>query len=188
MAAQEPEAAARPVFAPAPPRTTLVGRDADLGEVFAALDEARLLTMTGTGATGKTRLAAASRLRAESALLVLDNCEQLLSAVADVVDVLLDRCPERQVLATSREPLGVSRDRIWPVPPLALPPAGADVALPDVAAARAAQLFAQRVRMIDVEFGSRKGTPERRATLSATCWAAAGDRARRPRLAKNGTG
>lgn len=61
-----------------------------------------------------------SALGAEPALLVLDNCEHLLEALAPLVVRVLDRCRTVTVLATSRAPLEVPGERVWPVPPLVL--------------------------------------------------------------------
>ncbi|GAA5026212.1 BTAD domain-containing putative transcriptional regulator [Actinopolymorpha pittospori] len=55
-------------------------------------------------------------------LLILDNCEHLVAAAADLADQLLGACPELRVLATSRELLGVPGERLYPIPPLGLPP------------------------------------------------------------------
>ncbi|RSM47558.1 AfsR family transcriptional regulator [Actinoplanes sp. ATCC 53533] len=57
-------------------------------------------------------------------LLVLDNCEHLIDAVATVARALLTACPHLWILATSRETLGVAGETLWPVPPLGLPPVG----------------------------------------------------------------
>jgi predicted ATPase len=65
----------------------------------------------------------ADYLRPRSALLVLDNCEHLVSASAQVAHVLLRSCPHLRILATSREVLGVSGEVRWRVPSLCLPPA-----------------------------------------------------------------
>ncbi|MFF3726424.1 BTAD domain-containing putative transcriptional regulator [Streptomyces erythrochromogenes] len=70
------------------------------------------------------RLAAA--LRTRTALLVLDNCEHLIEAAASLADRLLGECPGLRILATSREPLGLTGEALWPVHPLALPPRDAD--------------------------------------------------------------
>ncbi|MFD9521739.1 ATP-binding protein [Streptomyces sp. NPDC059979] len=70
------------------------------------------------------RLAAA--LRTRTALLVLDNCEHLIGAAAELADRLLGECPGLGILATSREPLGLTGEALWPVRPLALPPRDAD--------------------------------------------------------------
>ena len=62
-------------------------------------------------------------------LLVLDNCEHLVEAVACLCEAFLQACPQAQILATSREALGVSYESVWPVPPLAVPPVPPDKAL-----------------------------------------------------------
>ncbi|MGW6983183.1 BTAD domain-containing putative transcriptional regulator [Streptomyces sp. NPDC054932] len=72
------------------------------------------------------RLAAA--LRTRTALLVLDNCEHLIGAAAATADRLLGECPGLRILATSREPLGLTGEALWTVRPLALPPPDADAA------------------------------------------------------------
>ncbi len=51
-------------------------------------------------------------------LIVLDNCEHVITTAADVAEDLLRRCPGLRVLATSREGLRVGGETIWPVPPL----------------------------------------------------------------------
>jgi predicted ATPase/class 3 adenylate cyclase len=60
-------------------------------------------------------------LRAKDLLLLLDNCEHLITAAADHAQALLASCPHLTILATSREPLGVAGEAIYPVPSLALP-------------------------------------------------------------------
>ncbi|NDL60258.1 BTAD domain-containing putative transcriptional regulator [Phytoactinopolyspora mesophila] len=74
----------------------------------------------------KERLAAA--LSTRGSLLILDNCEHLIGEVTDLTEQLLGECPQLRILATSREPLGIIGEAIWPVEPLALPPDGADFA------------------------------------------------------------
>lgn len=64
-------------------------------------------------------------------LLVLDNCEHVLARCGQMVDRLLAAAPALSVLATSREPLGIPGERLWPVPPLTLPPADAGAQAPD---------------------------------------------------------
>jgi predicted ATPase len=68
------------------------------------------------------------RLRSAKLLLVLDNCEHLLDACAQLAGGLLASSPGLRVLATSREPLGVPGEAACPVPPLALPAERADAA------------------------------------------------------------
>src|SRR5204862_1603239 len=62
----------------------------------------------------------ASAVASQHLLLVLDNCEHLLDGCAGLAHELLTRCPNLHVLATSREPLGVTGERAWPVPSLSL--------------------------------------------------------------------
>jgi predicted ATPase len=65
-------------------------------------------------------------LRSRRALLVLDNCEHLLAACGEVAAALAEACPEVAVLATSREPLGLASETVFPVPPMGIPPADTD--------------------------------------------------------------
>nr|WP_282599968.1 BTAD domain-containing putative transcriptional regulator [Patulibacter sp. SYSU D01012] len=75
-------------------------------------------------------------------VLVLDNCEHVIGAAAALADRLLAHCPRLRIVATSREPLGVPGERLEPVAPLGLPPAGADART--AAAYPAVRLFADR--------------------------------------------
>jgi predicted ATPase len=78
-------------------------------------------------------------------LVVLDNCEHLLDAVAGLADGLLRSCPNLTVLATSREPLGISGELSWRVPPLSLPGDG-DFSVDDVLRSEGVRLFVDRAR------------------------------------------
>ncbi len=154
------------------PLTSFIGRERELVDVERLMRHARLLTLTGAGGSGKTRLALKAartvrpeyvdgvwfvdlaavgesllvadavaevlgldsgaapsgvqalvdQLRRRSLLLVLDNCEHLLAACAQLVVALLDRSPGVKVLATSREPLHVDGEYTYRVPSLPLPP------------------------------------------------------------------
>ncbi len=143
------------------PGTTFLGRERELAEVLALLerDDVRLLTLTGPGGTGKTRLALQTaaaagdaypdgvfwvplaalsdpRLVVETAagvlgakgdlaayiadkhlLLLFDNFEHVVDAASDIA-VVLGACPHVRVMVTSREPLHVSGEQEYPVPPL----------------------------------------------------------------------
>jgi predicted ATPase len=180
-----------PRYLPAP-LTNFVGREQDLSALEELLGEARLVTLTGTGGVGKTRLALelavcavgwfpdgawladlagitraelvasrvmealgvwqdgdipvpealVDRLRSAELLLVLDNCEHLLDACAELAGALLGGSPRLRVLATSREPLGVPGEVVYPVPPLAVPPDRADQQA--ISRAPAVRLFLDR--------------------------------------------
>lgn len=60
-------------------------------------------------------------LRSKRLLLVLDNCEHLIGACAQLSNNLLTQCPNLQILATSREPLNISGETVWFVPTLSVP-------------------------------------------------------------------
>ncbi len=75
-------------------------------------------------------------------LLVLDNCEHLLAAVAELATAVHHGCPRVGILATSRAPLDVQGEQLYPLAPLAVPPPDADPA--EVARAPAVRLFADR--------------------------------------------
>jgi predicted ATPase/DNA-binding CsgD family transcriptional regulator len=90
-------------------------------------------------------------LRPQQRLLLLDNCEHVLPATADLVATLLAGCPAVQILATSRSPLQLHDEHVQSVPTLAVPPADA-VDLGIVQLAPAVALFAQRARAADPHF------------------------------------
>lgn len=186
------------------PRTRFFGRRRALARVRGLLSEHRLVTLTGVGGSGKTRLALRlaeeaepdladevwwvdlvplddprlvtptvcsslevrltpgtrpleallHRLRSSRALLALDNCEHLVDACADLVAVLLERCLELRVLATSREALGVPGEVAWPVPSLSVPgeDVGHDRQIDRAAEAASVQLFVDRARAVRPDF------------------------------------
>ncbi|MEH0841031.1 BTAD domain-containing putative transcriptional regulator [Micromonospora sp. CPCC 205711] len=92
----------------------------------------------------------AGALAHRTALLVLDNCEHLLDAAAGLVDRLLATCPDLRVLATSREPLGITGEAIHPVGSLALPPP--DATPPVALAYPAVRLLADRAAAARPDF------------------------------------
>jgi predicted ATPase/DNA-binding CsgD family transcriptional regulator len=92
----------------------------------------------------------AEALRPRTSLLVLDTCEHLVQASAELVQRLLAVCPGLRVIATSREPLGVRGEIIWRVPPLGLPQAdgGASLDADEVAQCEAVRLFVERASAV----------------------------------------
>jgi len=79
-------------------------------------------------------------------LLILDNAEHVLGAVAELADALIRSCPRICLLVTSREPLGIGGEHVFRVPGLAVPPA--DLAAPDLLAAfESVQLFAEHAAL-----------------------------------------
>jgi predicted ATPase/class 3 adenylate cyclase/DNA-binding CsgD family transcriptional regulator len=183
--------------------TNFVGRQAEMAGLRDALSTHRLVTLTGAGGVGKTRLAVevAAGLASEFAdgawyvdlapitvpevvvvtvarvlglpdqpgrsmietllrfvrdrrmLVVLDNCEHLLEASAEVVVALLAGAPNLTVLATSREPLLVTGEATWQVPSLSI---GDD----------AIDLFADRARLAQADFAV---TDENAAAVAEIC-------------------
>jgi predicted ATPase/DNA-binding XRE family transcriptional regulator len=91
-------------------------------------------------------------VRARRTLLIIDNCEHLVAEVATTVESLLQSCPLVQVVATSRERLGVRGERVLRVPPLSLPATTEDVTLAEIARSGAVHLFVERARAVDPDF------------------------------------
>jgi predicted ATPase/DNA-binding CsgD family transcriptional regulator/Tfp pilus assembly protein PilF len=93
-----------------------------------------------------------ARLSNRRLLLVLDNCEHLVSACASLVERLLCECPEVSLLATSREPLGLAAERVWEVAPLAVPTEGRKAPPEQLEAYPSVGLFVERARAIQPGF------------------------------------
>ena len=79
-------------------------------------------------------------LRHQRLLLILDNCEHVINSAANLCNAFLKSCPGVHVLATSREPLAIDGEAVYRIPPLSLPPIGAD----DPSAFDAIRLFEER--------------------------------------------
>jgi predicted ATPase/class 3 adenylate cyclase len=182
------------------PVSSFIGRERELEQTAAVLAQARVVTLTGPGGVGKTRLAlqAAGQvaprfadgawlcelapvrdpagvddavaavfsitaragqstretlvefLRSKQLLLVLDNCEHVLAEAAALAEKLARSCERLVILATSREGLAIEGERLMPVPPLATPGAGADLAA--ITDAEAVRLFAERAAAVKPGF------------------------------------
>src|SRR6266568_81859 len=107
--------------------TSLIGRDQEFVEL-APLADAGLVLQTVAGVVGVPLSPGADPVsalvnyfRPRHALLILDNCEHLLASCATLCEALLRQCAHLQILATSREPLGVAGELRWRVPSLAAP-------------------------------------------------------------------
>jgi predicted ATPase/DNA-binding SARP family transcriptional activator/tetratricopeptide (TPR) repeat protein len=103
------------------------------------------------GAAAATSQRLVSALAAQEVLLILDNCEHLVDAVAELVEDLLDACHQMRVLTTSREPLGIDGETQLEVAPLPLPAAADAVA--ELATNPAVQLFVDRAGAVAATFG-----------------------------------
>jgi predicted ATPase/DNA-binding SARP family transcriptional activator/DNA-binding CsgD family transcriptional regulator len=197
-------------------RTSFVGRGLEIVELKRTLSMTRLLTLTGAGGSGKTRLAlevardlvgsyangvwlvelaslsepglvaqeVARALGAQEQpgrplleslldtlddkemLLLLDNCEHLIDAVANLTITFLDSCPRLRVLATSRERLGVTGELTWLVPPLSVPGAGDTLTVEELEGYESARLFADRASKGHPGF---ELTPENARAVSQVC-------------------
>jgi predicted ATPase len=91
-------------------------------------------------------------LRPRETLVILDNCEHLVEACADLADGLLRTCPDLEILATSREPLRVAGEYSWQVPSLSLPDPGSFPAPGEIEDFEAVYLFVERARSVDAGF------------------------------------
>lgn len=197
--------------------TSFVGHARALDELSALLVTGRLLTITGIGGGGKSRLALAlasrsvgayrdgvwlvelatlqddalleqavarvlgvaeepdrtlrqllgAALRDKQLLLVLDTCEHLLRACAELATALLITCPHLHVLATSRAALNVPGEITWPIAPLELPELAEVEAGPEsLLAAESTRLFVERARFRNPAFAV---TVENAPVIAAIC-------------------
>jgi predicted ATPase/DNA-binding CsgD family transcriptional regulator len=85
-------------------------------------------------------------------LLVVDNCEHVIDDCAGLVDTILRSCPDVALLATSREPLRVRGETVWPVPLLAVPDAAASIDLHELPECEAVALFLDRAHLTANKF------------------------------------
>jgi DNA-binding SARP family transcriptional activator len=208
-------------------RSSFVGREAELRDVKRDLAMTRLLTLTGAGGCGKTRLALevarelveaysdgvwlvelaplsegvlvaqavaaalgvqeqpdrsltdtlADFLRAKRTLLVLDNCEHLIDAVASLVDALLNGSLHLRVLATSRESLNVEGELNWLVPSLSVPSLGQSPTVGELTGYESVRLFAERARHRNPAFSHARECTRRGKDLRTVGGDTAGHRA-----------
>ncbi len=174
--------------------TPAIGREGNIAKVADLMQSSRLVTLTGAGGIGKTRLAleVANRLldhfsagvwlvelapatdgslvpriaaavfgvqehfgesaiqaltgylAGKAVLIVLDNCEHMITACAGFAELLLRACPHLRILATSREALRVPGEVIWRVPSLVTPEFAARLSAKQALGSASVQLFVQR--------------------------------------------
>ncbi len=91
--------------------------------------------------------ALAESLRDKDLLLILDNCEHLIGAVAVLAQALLQSCPRVRLLATSRERLGIPGERVYAVPTLTLPDLGRPQTALEMGGSDAGRLFLDRAAL-----------------------------------------
>src|SRR5690606_31535202 len=99
-------------------------------------------------------------------LLVLDNCEHLVAACAELAGGLLARCPHLRIIATSRQPLGLSGEQALPVPPLPVPRYARWLLSDSLLNFEGIRLFVQRAQAIAPDFAL---TPENTAAVAQLC-------------------
>jgi predicted ATPase/DNA-binding winged helix-turn-helix (wHTH) protein len=117
----------------------------------------------GSGAISGETVARA--IGGRNILLLLDNCEHVIDAVAELAELIVRLCPQATVLATSREVLRIDGEYVYRVPPLDLPPEG-PAEPDDILGASAVELFIARIRALDGSFSSRG---ENLASIAAIC-------------------
>jgi predicted ATPase len=108
----------------------------------------------------------ADYLRAKRVLLVLDNCEHLIDAVARLTDDLLNSCSHIKVLATSRESLNVEGELNWLVPSLSAPSLLQSPRVEELAGYESVRLFVERARLRNTAFSL---TPENAQAVTRIC-------------------
>ena len=180
------------------PLTSFVGRDRELTDCRRHLNGARLLTLTGVGGCGKSRLmlrladellsehpdgvwfldlaplsdplrvaealvatlgvqeeggrtltdTLADHLRDKRTLILLDNCEQMLGAAAEVAATLLQGCAQVRMVATSREAMAIPGEMTYQVPSLPLPEPGGLAGVDAIGRSDSVRLFVERAALV----------------------------------------
>ena len=125
-----------------------VGADGVTHAVLSALGlrDSGLLAPPGPGTPRSPLERLVGALAGRPMLLILDNCEHVIDDAARLAGRLLAACPSLRILATSREPLGLTGETLCPVPTLELPPDGATPA--EALACPAVRLFADRAAAV----------------------------------------
>ena len=182
--------------------TSFIGREKEIVEIRHLLSQTHLLTLTGSGGAGKTRLALqlgtealpdypdgvwlvelapladpalvpqtvasvlgqteqagkaftqvlTEHLKTKKTLLLLDNCEHVLTACARLTDLLIRSCPEVKILASSREGLGIAGEQTYRMPSLSLPDLTQPLTADNIRSYEAVRLFVERATLIQADF------------------------------------
>jgi predicted ATPase len=126
---------------------------------FTALSDPGLVTQTvaftlGIRAAGSEPILSTliRGIRSKRLLLVLDNCEHLLQACAQVVDSLLRTCPHVSIVVTSREMLGITGETVFLVPPLEAPDVSESQSAAELIEYPAVKLFVERASLVATGF------------------------------------
>ncbi len=140
-----------------------IGADGDVAQAtLAALGLRDALLGGAPEAEPTDRVIAA--IREWDALLVLDNCEHVIESAATFAHRVLGECQRLRILATSREPLGITGETLWPVAPLVLP--AADASPSEIESAPAVRLLLDRAGAVRKDIVLDAGTL---ATMVRVC-------------------
>src|SRR5437763_14430379 len=196
--------------------TSLIGREADLAEIKARLSDHRLVTLTGSGGVGKTRLSIeagrslldrypdgvwlaelaplndaqlvtsiiadvlgislsattsaldtlTSGLKTKRLLLIIDNCEHVISEAARIAEALMRSCPHLPILASSRERMAIAGESVIRVPSLAAPQPGEAATAERARDYAAVRLFVERANALGCGFALSDANA---ATVASIC-------------------
>ncbi|MFE9204466.1 BTAD domain-containing putative transcriptional regulator [Micromonospora sp. NPDC007230] len=126
-----------------------IGADGDVAQ--AALTALGLRdALLGAGPSADLADGLIAAIREREALLILDNCEHVIEAAARFADRVLGQCRRLRILATSREPLGITGEALWLVEPLAVP---TDAGLAETASSPAVRLLRDRAGAVRKDLG-----------------------------------
>jgi predicted ATPase/DNA-binding SARP family transcriptional activator len=129
-----------------------IGADGDVAQ--AALDGLGLRdALLGTAASADPTGGLIAAIRERETLLILDNCEHVIEAAAAFADRVLGECRRLRILATSREPLGITGEALWQVEPLALPDAGSGSGSGEIESSPAIRLLRDRAGAVRKDLG-----------------------------------
>jgi predicted ATPase/DNA-binding SARP family transcriptional activator len=143
-----------------------IGADGDVAQ--AALTALGLRDALLGGAPDDPTGRLVTAIREREALLILDNCEHVIELAAVFAHRVLGECPRLRILATSREPLGITGEALWLVEPLAVPAGNASTS--EIESAPAVQLLRDRAGAVRRDLAPNTRTdPGTLATMARVC-------------------